>query len=89
MNMTRLSFLFLFFVFVEVDFHDGVCLSVLNMPLLVRFASSDIVHVFAVKTLRRLTCTDCRRRSLRAGNLDLQIALLIRHVYDQLKPHIL
>lgn len=28
---------------------------------------------------------DCRRRSLSKGNLDLQITLLIRHVYNQLQ----
>lgn len=55
----------------------------------VGFASTDMVSVFAVQTTLRLTCADCRRHRLRAGNLDLQIALLIRHVYDQLQPHIL
>lgn len=73
--------------FVKVDFHVGICLSVLIIPILVGFALSDMVHIFAVQTIRRLTNADCRHRSLKTGNLDLQIALLIRHVDDQLKPH--
>lgn len=61
----------------------------MTMLLLVGFASSDEVHVFVVESIRRVTSADCRHCSLRTGNLDLQIALLIRHVYDQHRPHIL
>lgn len=32
----------------------------------------------------RLPRTDCRRRSLGEGNLDLQIELLISHVHNRL-----
>lgn len=37
----------------------------------------------------RLPRTDCRRRSLGEGNLDLQIELLIIHVYNRLQQLIL
>lgn len=40
--------------------------------------------VLVVRAALRLTCADCRRHNLGAGNLNLQIALLIRHLYDQL-----